>query len=471
MNRHFLAAKTAWRYLFARKSHSAINAISIVSVCGIAVATMAMICVLSVYNGFQDFLGERASSITPDVEIRPARGKVIADADSLAAALELMPQVAVATPVVDDNMLIYYDSQMVPVRVLGVDQEPYAGVTSIRSMLTEGSAYTLKPDETPQNEEPAEEDMSAPDDMAAEEFDEAALSVDAEDLYASDEEMTDPDASPATERVLLSADVLRQIINPSIRDGAKAAVPEVTLVVPRRTATISGVNPSNAFLVSDVKVAGGISTDKSNFGSAIALMDLGMARSMLEYTSEASAVYLAAAPGVSEKTLAGLLKKRLGESYTVTDRGSQLSVHFNMMRIEKWFTFILLSFILLIASFNIISTLSMLIVDKRANIAVMRRLGASRSLIGEIFCWESCYVCVIGTVAGLSAGLLLCWIQMRFGVIGIPNAADNLVIDKYPVAVRLSDILWLLVPSAAIAVVTAAVSSRFARRSPATLHY
>lgn len=476
MNRHALAAKTAWRYLFARKSHSAVNAISIVSVCGIAIATMAMVCVLSVYNGFQDFLGQRAASIVPDVEVRPARGKVMAEADSLVAALRSMPQTAVATPVIDDNMLVYYDNRMVPVRVLGVEEQPYAGATGIRSLLSAGSTYRLR-SPAPVSDSGGADDVASTDDaadlMAAGEFSEADLMVDAATLYAGDEEMTDPGLDTEPVYALLSDDVVSQLVGtPSPQQTAAGAEDvEVMFVVPRRTAAISVSNPENAFLVSDVAVGGTILADKANFGSNMAIVDLGMARDMLEYTTEASAVYLKAAPGIDAAALASAVRKRLGDSYTVTDRDSQLSLHFNMMRIEKWFTFLLLSFILVIASFNIISTLSMLIVDKREGISVMRRLGASKSFVGEVFSWESCYVCFIGTLTGLAAGLLLCWLQMRYGFITIPNAADNLIIDRYPVAVRMADLLWLLVPSAAIAVVTALVSSRFARRSPASLHY
>lgn len=472
MNRHLLAAKTAWRYLFAPKSHSAINIISIVSVCGIAVATMAMICVMSVYNGFQDFLGSRVESIIPDVEVRPVKGKVIADADSLAADLMSLGDVEVATPVVDDNMLVYYDHLMVPVRVLGVDPGPYSQVTSIKSVIEPGGSYVVGYDDALADaaEEAAEEAAADADvdAVASMEFDESALDVPADALYASDEDMTEADADAPVQKVLLSTDVITQLWGEQWTEHAGMLTQRPTLMVPRRTATVSTVNPESAFLFSDIEVAGALPADKTSFGGNIAIVSLGVARDMLEYTTEADAVYVKGKPGVSAASLASEISGRIGEGYKVTDRDSQLSVHFNIMRIEKWITFLLLAFILLIASFNIISTISMLIVDKRRSIVVMRNLGASGQLVGEVFCWESFYVCVAGTLAGLSAGLLLCWLQMRFGFIGIPNAGDSLVIDSYPVAVRWSDILWLLVPSSLIALLTATVASRFSRRISAT---
>lgn len=474
MNRHLLAAKTALRYLFAPKSHSAINVISIVSVCGIAVATMAMICVMSVYNGFQDFLGSRVESMLPDVEVRSAKGKVIADADSLCDVLGSMKEVEVATPIVEENMMIYSDHRMVPVKVLGVDAGPYAKVTSIASVVAPGGSYTIgvagDAEDVSSGDVAAEDDVATGSDesdaVASMEFDEAQLFADAEDLYSGDDEMTDADQEIPPQNVLLTSDVVNQLWNSySASESKMISNMPMTLMLPRRTAAISTVNLENAFLVADIKIAGILPADKANFKGNMAIVSLPMARDMLEYTSEAASVYLKAAPGTDVSRLADAVRERVGEGYKVIDRDSQLSLHFNMMRIEKWITFLLLAFILVIASFNIISTLSMLIVEKRRSIALMRNLGASKSLIGEVFCWESFFVCLTGTIVGLAVGLLLCELQIHYGIIGIPDATDSLIIDSYPVAVRLSDIGWLMVPSALIALVTALISSRFARRN------
>ncbi len=440
--------------------------------CGIAVATMAMICVLSVYNGFQDFLASRASSIIPDVEVRPASGKVIADADSLASALSLMKEVEVVTPVLDDNMMLYSNYRMVPVRVLGVDSEDYSRATGMESILMPGSrldldVYSYTDEGSADRAEGEETDDT--DRMAQMDFNEDDLEVSAESLYAGDEEMLTP-KDLYVPPVILSNDVLTHLYGDTRTDIWRRRESRVSLMVPRRTGTISTVNLGGAFLMNEMGIAGGVVTDKSNFGGNLAIISLALARDMLEYDTEASSLYLKASGGITPETLAKKVSEKIGPGYEVVDRDSQLSVHFNMMRIEKWFTFLLLAFILMIASFNIISTLSMLIVDKRRSIAVMHRLGASKGLIGEVFCWESCYVCLAGTFAGLASGLLLCWLQMRYGFIGIPNAGDNLVVDSYPVAIRWSDVAWLMVPSALIAFFTSVISSGFARRSPATFH-
>lgn len=465
----------AWRYLFARKSHSAINVISIVSVCGIALATMAMICVLSVYNGFQQYLGTSASAVVPDVEVRPAKAAIIRDADSLANALSRLPDVEVATPVVDDNMLLYAENRMVPVRVMGVESDAYAAATEVKSMIIDG-VYSLGNSAYATSDADAEAASDGEiDATASEEFDEAALAIDASDLYAGDEEMTFSNTDDNKSDILIGDDIFLQLFGTQTAkeyiDVYGSQLPSVALIVPRRTAQISTVNPQNAFLITDGNIAGQVKAEKSNFGTGIVIADIATARSMLEYETEGHAVYLKAGNGVAPAELAEEVKAMLGADYDVRDRGSQLSLQLNMMRIEKMFTYLLLAFILVVASFNIISTLSMFIVDKRDNISVLRRLGAPERFIGAVFSWESVIVTALGTFSGLIIGLLLCQLQIQFGLISIPNSSGRMLLDTYPVAIEYADILWLLIPSAVIAAITAWISSRFARRIPASLHY
>lgn len=465
----------AWRYLFARKSHSAINVISIVSVCGIALATMAMICVLSVYNGFQQYLGTSASAVVPDVEVRPAKAAIIRDADSLANALSRLPDVEVATPVVDDNMLLYAENRMVPVRVMGVESDAYAAATEVKSMIIDG-VYSLGNSAYSTSDADAEAASDGEiDATASEEFDEAALAIDASDLYAGDEEMTVSNTDDNKSDILICDDIFLQLFGTQTAkeyiDVYGSQLPSAALIVPRRTAQISTVNPQNAFLITDGNIAGQVKAEKSNFGTGIVIADIATARSMLEYETEGHAIYLKAGKGVAPAELAEEVKAMLGADYDVRDRSSQLSLQLNMMRIEKMFTYLLLAFILVVASFNIISTLSMFIVDKRDNISVLRRLGAPERFIGAVFSWESVIVTALGTFSGLIIGLLLCQLQIQFGLISIPNSSGRMLLDTYPVAIEYADILWLLIPSAVIAAITAWISSRFARRIPASLHY
>ena len=440
--------------------------------CGIAIATMAMICVMSVYNGFRDFLGNRMENLVPDVEIRAAEGNLIENADSLALELESLSSVELATPVIDENMLIYHGNYMLPVRTLGVDPNVFPKVTDLNSLAGNDGGYKLGFYDEGLGEESSTEDEKMEEEndvVAGMDFDENDLYISAADLYSDDSEMTDLTSSSESQYILLSADIFSQLYgdNNMVVDEMEGPT---TLIVPRRTGYISTANPEGAFQASNIKAGGILSTDKTTLGSNVIVAGLQLARDLLEYDSQGNSIYVKAATGVNESQLAKIIRDKIGPNYNVIDRNSQVSLHFNMMRIEKWITFFLLAFILLIASFNIISTMSMLIVEKRRSIRLMRNLGASNSLVGEIFCWESFYVCIGGTIIGLGLGLFLCWLQIKFGLIGIPNASENLIIDRYPVAIEVSDLAWVMVPSLLIALITAVISSRFARRSAASFH-
>ena len=142
----------------------------------------------------------------------------------------------------------------------------------------------------------------------------------------------------------------------------------------------------------------------------------------------------------------------------------QQTLNFRMISIEKWVTFFILSFILLIASFNIISTLSMLIVEKKHNILTLTRIGASRRLIGRIFWWESIMVCTMGTLSGIMLGSILCLLQQHYGFIGMSGSEATLIVQSYPVRLQWSDILLVIIPSLGVAMLTASISAKFSQR-------
>ncbi len=444
----------AWRYLFARKSHSAVSIIAIVSVCGVALATMATVCVLSVFNGFRGLVAERDSRITPDLLITPASEPVIANADSLAEAVASMPGVEVASPVVIDNAVAYRMHMQLPVKLLGVDPEAFRRLTGVNSMIKPGGRYLSSTDSeaTPHGTEGAEESVAA-----AGEFDEDALFAD-----IGVEETLDEVNAPV-QQTLLSIGAASQL-------GVSAAVnPEeldaegVVLFMPRRTATtLNEANPAASFMTDSLAIAGVVESEQNEFDANTMIVDLSLARSLLEYDTQASAIYVKVSQ--QKPMTAEELQRHLGDRYEVRDRLQQQTVHLRMISIEKWITFLLLSFILLIASFNVISTISMLIVDKRQDILTLSRLGASGRMISEIFCWESAYVCAAGTVSGALLGVVLCLLQQHFGFIGIGGDASMLIVTAYPVEVRFTDLLWVLIPAVAIAFVTAFVAARFARR-------
>ena len=446
-----MAAKLAARYLFARKSHSAVSIIAIISVCGVALATMAIVCVLSVFNGFRSIISDRDARILPDLAITAATGSVISNADSLTDILSGVEGVEIASPVIEDNAVAYRGGFQLPVRILGVQPEAYRKITGITGMLKNGGSFIAAPQ--------GADESAAPDEIEAASgtFSEDALFMD------SGAEVSEaPEPATVTESVLTTGAAARLGYSAAL-SPEELEVEGVMIYMPRRTATvISESNPAASFMLDSLAVTGVVESGQNDFDANTVIIDIDEARELLEYNREASAIYVKTSG--SEAKVAEAVGKALGSGFVVKDRLTQQTLHLRMISIEKWITFMLLSFILLIASFNVISTISMLIVDKRKDINTLSRIGASKGLISEIFCWESAYVCIAGTVGGMILGVVLCLIQKHFGLIGIGGDPDLLMVTTYPVEVKLSDLLIVLLPSVVIAIITALVASGFARR-------
>lgn len=450
-----LAIRIASRYLWSRKSHSAVTAIAVAGVCGVALATMAIICVLSVFNGFRDAIMGRDSRIIPDLLVEPVRGSLIDDADSLELAIGNVPGVAVTSAAVTDEAVAYYDSHQLPIRLLGVRPDAYRRLTAIDSLLVTGrwkpQLQQLTETKEAKDLSPADEEQI--DGLASEEFDEAAL-FEASDL--SDETAEEPElpASP----VLASVGVASNLGLPPATDAG------IIVFLPRRTADINFANPATGFMLDSLEVTGVFRSDQSEFDGATLITDIETARRLLEYDTQANSIYVGLDKGAGLATVQSRIEEILGPAYKVSDRERQQTLHFRMVSIEKWITFLLLSFILLIASFNIISTLSMLIVEKRRNILTMTDFGATRGFIGRVFFYESVMVCLIGSATGTVLGVVLCLLQMQFGLITIPGSSDMLL-SVYPVRLNIWDILLVLILSIGIAILTGAVASAYAAKT------
>ena len=399
-----LPARIAWRYLRAPKSHSAVSAISIVSVVGGAVATAAVICVLSVFNGFRGLLNDKLDTLAPDVLITPAKGKTFANADSIAGIVADMPSVEEVMPAVVDNALAISESREMPVTLRGVDPEAYARITSVDSIIFEGAKM---------------KDLTPAD---------AVVSV------GTGQQL----AIYATGRTLL-------------------------LFAPRREGRVNLANPMSSFLTDSVSVAGIFQAMQSDYDNNTVICDITTARNLFQYTTEATQLEVKATPGTDLPALASDIELSLGPNALAKDRARQQQTNFRMVEIEKWVTFLLLIFILLIASFNIISTLCMLIIEKQHSMATLSALGMSRKSIGATFWWESMYVSMSGGIAGIITGLALCLIQEHFGLIKLGGDPEAMIITAYPVAVEWSDVLIALAPVTIIGLAAASIASAFAR--------
>lgn len=395
------------RFLAGKKSHRAVNAIAIVSVVGVAVATAAVICVLSVFNGFQEILSGRLDKMAPDLMVTPAEGKTIANGDSLAEVIGKIPGIEIATPTLTDNALGFYNGRETPVTLKGVIPEEYAKVTLIDSLL-------VGDDGTP--------------------------------LWKSDAE------SPS----LISVGIAYKL-------GLFGSGYEYNVFAPKRIGRFNPANPAAAFVMDSLYVAGIFQSMQEEYDENSIITDISIVRDLLLYDQEATAIEIKTKTGSSLQDIRTKISDFIGNKYDVKDRLQQQEINFRMIQIEKWMTFLLLFFILIIASFNIISTISMLVLEKTESLRTMSAIGMSRTAISRVFMWESVIVSAIGATIGLIVGSALCLLQQKYGLITIANGGFEAEPMAYPVRLEATDILITLIPILIISFACALVASSFAK--------
>lgn len=403
-----LEAGIAWRYLRRKKSHGAVSAIAVVSVVGVAVATAALICVLSVFNGFHRVLINQNDKILSDVEIMPSSGKVIPDADSLTTIISGVEGVELASPIIDDQALAICGQREMPVILRGVDPEAFRRYTMIDSLIISGT--TLPRD-------------------AAEHYPPAGL---------------------------LSIGVASRL---QVADVGQP----VFIFAPRREGRINLANPASSFYTDSIAPAGIFETLQSDYDATTIYVPADVARGLLQYDTEATSIAVKGADGTDASELAAKISDRIGMGYLVRDRARQQEMNFRMVEIEKWVTGLLLMFILVIASFNIISTMTMFVLEKRRQMQALRALGMGSRRIGAVFGWESLYITLIGGAGGILLGIQLCFLQARYGLIRMGGDAGAMMVQAYPVEFLWSDLRLVAAPILLIGLLTAWIASAFAR--------
>lgn len=402
-----LALNIARRYLLSRKSHSAVNIICGVAIGGVSVAIMAIVVVLSVFNGFASLAEKQMGLFDADLRVEPAAGKTIAGADSLAARVAAMPQVAAAVPVIDERALAVSPSAQMPVRLKGVGAA-FADVTDMDSIIVDG-----------------------------------AYAVDSVYGYG-----------PAH----LSVGVAGYMgLSPRVGNI-------VGVYVPRRVGRINPANPATAFRGDSLAVRSVWQTQRPDYDGDRIIVPLATARRLLDYENgEASAVEIRLAAGADPDAEAARLSAALGDSVRVLTRARQNADSFRMIAVEKWLTFLLLVCILAVASFNIVSTLSLLVIEKRDNMATLRALGASRAMTRRVFMWQGALIALCGGLLGSLLGVALSLGQQHFGWVRLNAEADALTIQVYPVEVHASDLLVVAAVVAVGAVASALVTLLFTK--------
>ncbi len=400
MNFPFFIAR---RYLFAKKSQNTINLISAITVFGVAVGTMALIVVLSVFNGFDALVHSLFNSFNSDLKIVIHEGKRFPNDLASIQDLKKMPGVLYLTEVVEENALLKYGKKQYIATIKGVSKD-YVKMSGIDTMIIDGK-FTLRQGK---NE------------------------------YAV-----------VGQGIAMKLSIGLNFVNPII------------VYVPKRTGKVS-LNPETAFNRRYI-FPSGIFAIQQDFDTRYMIVPIDFARKLLDYTNEVSSLELDIDPAFDMDDIQKKVKAILGEDFEVKNRFEQEELLYKIMKTEKWAIFFILTFILIVASFNVIGSLTMLIIEKKKDISVLRSMGTEMQQIRKIFLYEGWLISLTGAIIGLMLGILITWIQQRFGIIRL-QGSGSFVIDTYPVKIVPGDFLLVLFTVIGIGYVAAWYPVRYISR-------
>ena len=386
MNYPFFIAR---RYLFSKKKTHAINVISLISVIGVAVATTALVVVMSVFNGFQDLVASFFTNFDPQIKVVPVMGKTAPANDPVLTKIRRLPQVEVATETLQDMAMAVYNGHQAMVTIKGVDDN-FADLTHITEILYGDGHFELHT---------ANLDFGTPG-------------------------------------IRLSA---------QLGTGARWDN-YLRVYAPRRQGQLDLSNPQDGFVVDSLLSSGVVfAVNQSKYDKNYILTSLSFARRLFDQPGKITALELRRKPGSDFDAVKTEMKDIAGDKYKVLDRYEQQQDTFKIMNIEKLMAYLFLTFILVVACFNIIGSLSMLIIDKKDDVVTLRNLGATDHDITRIFMLEGRLITVIGAILGIAIGLLLCLLQQQFGFVRMGNADGTFIINAYPVSVHYTDVLIIFV--------------------------
>jgi len=380
LNLPFFIAK---RYLFSKKSQNLINWISGISVLGVSVFTMAMIVILSVFNGLDGVVKSLFSSFDPEFKITATEGKVFSSQDSLIKQLETIEGIAHYSEILEENVLLEYDGRQTFGKMKGVSAN-FNQTSGIDSMIISG-----------------------------------------EFLLENKYEKFATLGWGLSNALSINLNLLRP----------------VKFWVPKRNVKPSLMN-SNVFNIKAIFPIGIFNVMQDDYDGQLIIVPVEFAREMLEYNDEVSSIEIKAAEGTDLDKLQQNIEQLLGNSFAVKNRFQQHEFLFKVMQSEKWAIFLIFSFILIIASFNLTGSLTMLIIDKKKDIITLQNMGAENKLIKNIFLLEGMLIALIGAISGLILGAVICWLQQTYGLVELPQA---FVVQYYPVDMRVNDFLAVFV--------------------------
>ena len=386
MNFPFFIAR---RYLFSKKSTHAINVISAISAIGVAVATMALVIVLSVFNGFHDLVATLFTSFDPQLEVVPTMGKTAPSDDSILTKIRQLPQVDVATESVEDQALAVYQDKQAMVVIKGVDDN-FSDLTHINDILYGDGTFSLH----------------------AANLQYGTLGI----------------------RLAQTLGVGAQW------DGF------LKIYAPKKEGQLDMANPTDGFEVDSLNSPGVLfSVKQSKYDKNYIITSISFARNLFGQQGMLSSLEIRLKDGSNLDAVKKEMQQIAGDKYKVLDRYEQQEDTFKIMSIEKMIAYIFLTFILVVACFNIIGSLSMLIIDKKDDVVTLRNLGASDKQIARVFLFEGRMISAIGAIIGIGLGLLLCLLQQQYGFVKLGDAEGSFIVDAYPVSVHYLDVLIIFV--------------------------
>lgn len=379
----------ARHYLFSRKKTHAINVISIISVIGVAVATMALVIVLSVFNGFQDLMASFFTNFDPQLKVVPTEGKTRPADDPILTEIRKLPQVDVATETLEDQALAVYNGNQAMVMVKGVDDN-FAELTHITDIVYGEGTF---------------------------------------DLHTANLEIGTPGIR------------LAQTLGLGTRWQNY-----LHIYAPARNGQLDLSDPTSGFVEDSLFSSGLVfNVKQSKYDKNYILTSIGFARNLFGQQGMLSALEIRLKAGSNLEAVKKEMQKIAGTKYKVLDRYEQQAGTYKIIKVEKFMAYLFLTFILIVACFNIVGSLSMLIIDKKDDAQTLSSLGATNHQIRQIFLFEGRMISVIGAVLGIALGLLLCGLQQAFGFVRMGSSDGTFVVNAYPVSVHYVDVFFIFV--------------------------
>jgi lipoprotein-releasing system permease protein len=379
-----LSLYIAKRYLFAKKSRNAINVISAVSVAGVTVGTMALIIILSVFNGLEKLVSSIFNTFDPDLRITAAEGKTFVPDSSRLQRLANVNGVACYSLTIEENALLKYGDRQYIATIKGVD-DAYDKVTNIDTAMWEGT-FSLR------------------------------------------SENGRPWAIPG----IGVAEYLGIRVN---------FITPLFIYVPRRSSGMSP-DPEEAFNRRFI-FSSGIFQIEQSYDSKYVYLPIDFARELIDNENGVSTLEIKFSKNADARSVQKNVKKIFGNGFVVQNRFEQQEIFYKVMQSERLAIFVILTLILIIASFNIIGSLTMLIIEKERDVEILRSLGADNNLIRKIFIIEGWLISIIGASAGVLLGFIICWLQQKYGFVKLNS--ESLIMDAYPVVMKLKD--FIIVPA------------------------